>query len=362
MQFLSRPQHVAVLGLALASLFSIRVLAENKWDPSALVAFGEESVEITKYAEDKLVREVVKRDGIGHDGRFFFVQANDPLLVDPDENAEILDRPRYRSQRMLYPLLAGGAGSLSGEAILWSLFGINLAFVGLGTWAVSRLALRYSTPALLGLAFALNPGVLNELFIDGAGIVAFALACLGALALEEEKRGLATALLCGAVLAREVMLVFVGAIVLVWWIKRKTIPVGLATAPVVAAAAWFLYVVVRVEETTGATQVIELVPIPFSGLFDGIELGLFRPAEFLMAVVVLALCVLVPFRAWRSNHYLAWGASGFALLVPFLSAFVWSRVWDISRAVVPIFTVYVLQVFIARRQEQGLKPKPAAAD
>ena len=365
MNLLRSPRGVAAVCLVIGALLAVRLLAANDWDPSAMAAFGETSTEITDYAVDKLERGVITRDGLGHDGRFFFVQANDPLLLEASENAAILDRPQYRSQRMLYPLLAGGAGTLPPEAILWGLVVVNVMMIGLGSWAVAAIAARFGAPAYAGLGFALNPGVFNELFIDGAGILAFGLATLGAWALQEEKRRWAVAAFVAAVLAREVMLVFVGLIALFWWLKRKAIPWSLLLAPTLAVGLWALYVRTVVDPGESAAQVIELTPIPFSGLVEAIDLGLFRPAEAIMAVVVLILCVMVPMRAWRSDVYLSWGAVGFAVLAPFLTAFVWSRAWDISRAVVPLITVYILQAVVTMRSGSSdtiVKIDPANAD
>ena len=365
MKPLASPRGVAAVCLAIGALLAIRLLAANEWDPSALAAFGETSTEITDYAEEQLDREVVTRDGLGHDGRFFFVQANDPLLREPGDHAAILDRPQYRSQRMLYPLVAGGVGTLPPEAILWGLITLNVLMIGFGSWAVAAIAVKFGAPAYAGFAFALNPGVFNELFIDGGGILAFGLAAFGAWALQDERRAWAVAAFIGAVLAREAMLIFVGLIALFWWLKKKTVPWWLVAPPVAAVAAWALYVRAVVDAGSTTVEVIELTPIPFSGLVEAVDLGLFRPAEVIMAVVILIMCVMVPIRAWRSEVYLSWGAVGFALLAPFLTAFVWSRVWDISRAVVPLITVYILQAVITLRTgspEAKVKIDPAPAD
>ena len=82
------------------------------------------------------------RGDLGHDGRFFFVQGNDPWVLEPEVNAVVLDRPLYRSQRMFYPLLAGGFGLFSPEGVVWGLLVVNVIAMGLGTWAVAVLAVE----------------------------------------------------------------------------------------------------------------------------------------------------------------------------------------------------------------------------
>src|SRR5690606_19508433 len=119
----------------------IRVLAETGWDATVFVAFGEEATPTREYAEERL-GEVFLRRAQGHDGKFFFVQSNDPWVIDPEENALVLDRPLYRSQRMLYPALAGGGGLFGPETIVWAMLVVNLLAMGVGTWVTARIAME----------------------------------------------------------------------------------------------------------------------------------------------------------------------------------------------------------------------------
>jgi hypothetical protein len=60
--------------------------------------------------------------------------------------------------------------------------------------------------------------------------------------------------------------------------------------------------------------------------------------------------VLVPILAWHSRVYLTWGAVGFAALAPFLTVFVWQKSFDISRALAPLVTAFLIEVAIVRRR------------
>jgi hypothetical protein len=293
------------------------------------------------------------RPAQGHDGKYFFVQANDPLLVEPDENASILDRPAYRSQRMLYPLIAGAGGLASPEVITWSLVLVNAVFLGLGSWAVARIAEKHGVTPWAGLAFALNIGLLSEMFIDGAGIVSFALACLGALALEEDRDWLAALLFAGAALTREVMLVFVAFIALFWLIRKRSIPWLLGIPSVLAVGAWALYVQTRVDIPTDAPQIKEITLIPFSGLLEALTSGRAEAIDYLVIGTLCLLVFIVPIRAIKSQVYMSWGAVGFAVLAPFLTFYVWQQSFDISRALAPLATVFVLELLLARQRKKA---------
>ena len=158
---LSAPLVVGIVGTILASLVVLRVWTAFERDQTIFVAFGIESTDINDYAEAKLGREVAKRAALGHDGKYFFVQANDPLLLEPGENIAVIDRPLYRSQRMFYPILAGGGGLFSPDVIVWALLIVNLIAMGVGTWTVAHLAMEMGGSPWWGLAFALNIGFIS---------------------------------------------------------------------------------------------------------------------------------------------------------------------------------------------------------
>ena len=219
---ISTPILVGIVGAILASLVVLRVWTAFERDATIFVAFGVDSIEINHYAEGLLGREVEKRDGQGHDGKYFFVQANDPLILEPEDNAAVLDRPVYRSQRMLYPLLAGGGGLFSADAIVATLVLINVVALGVGTWVVALLAVRMGGAPWWGLAFVLNLGFISEMNIDGAGVVAAAAAFGAVLMLLDEKLGWAVALLTISVLSREAMLIaVVGSAFWLWRRERR---------------------------------------------------------------------------------------------------------------------------------------------
>ena len=341
---------VGSVALVLATVAAIRLLAVSGWDPTAFTAFGEDSVEITAYAEEKLDRGVKTRVLQGHDGKFFFVLANDPLLLQSEENAAVMDRPIYRSQRMFYPLVAGAGGVLPAGAIVWAMIVTNVIGLAVGSWATGSIAAKHGASPWWGLAFVLNVGLLSELYIDGAGILAFALACLGALALEEDRSALASLAFVASVLTREVMLVFVALVALFWLIRRKSVPWLVAVPAGLAVIAWGLYVRLQLSAYANTDQVREITLIPFSGLLGAITSGRATPADYLLMVLVIALMMVVSVRAWKSEVFLTWGAVGFAVLAPFLTIYVWQKSYDISRALAPLVTAFLIEFAIARRR------------
>lgn len=358
MRLLRTPGGVAGVALLIAVVLALRLLAFFDWDPTVFTAFGEEATATTRYAEERLGREVLVRPQQGHDGKFFFVQANDPLLVDPDRNAEVLDRPAYRSQRMFYPVLAGGLGLFPADMVIWALPLVNVLSLAIGSWAVGKIAVKHGAPAWVGIGFVLNIGLLSELFIDGAGVVGFCLACLGALALEEDRIVAAAGAFAGAALTREVMLLFIAFVAVFWLIRKKAVPWAVTIPAGLAVLTWGVVVRLRVDLEPDVAQVQELTVLPFSGVAGALTSGRGTALDYVVIGLFLGLLVLVPYRAWRSNVYLTWGAVGFAVLAPFLTQQVWQKSFDISRALAPLVTVFLLELVLARQRRHRPESAP----
>lgn len=339
---------VAAVGLVIALSYVGRSLAGSDWDPTLFTAFGEEAQPSREYAEQRL-GDVMLRPQQGHDGKFFFIQANDPLLLDPAEHAALLDRPLYRSQRMLYPLLAGGFGLFGPEQIVWAMIAVNVVFLAVGTWATAVVARQLGGSAWWGLAFALNFGLISEIAIGGGGVVGAALVLCAVAALGAERHALGVVALSGAVLAREALLVCVAGIAFsLWKDRRHRLAALYASVPVGVVLLWAVYLRLRLGWASGVSEVQE-VGWPFVGFLEAWATWATDPVDMLAGVVVLAVAVVFVVRAVRSDHPLGWAALGFAPLAIVFTKQVWLNYFDISRAVALMFTAFVVLAFASRR-------------
>jgi hypothetical protein len=353
-----RPWVVGVVGLLIGVAIVIRVLAPAGWDASALASFGVEEESTLHYAQERLPT-VAARPSIGHDGRFFFVQANDPFLLDPEANIDFVDRPVYRSQRMLYPLLAGFGGVFSPSWVIWGLAIVNLVALGVGTWAVSSYASAYGLTPWLGLAFALNPGLINELTIDGAGVLAFALLCASVAAMDRDRGAAAIGLLVLSALTREVMLV--GAAGLAVWLYRRgerSDALAALGIPLGAVIGWAGYIRWRIPGAQSA-QVEEIGP-PLLGLIEAIPHWFDNPVHLIVGLGVLAVLGLFLRQLIRGrNDLLGYAAAGFILVALALTAQVWLAGFDITRAVAPVFTALIVAPHIPRFTRSDARNLPS---
>jgi hypothetical protein len=325
--------------------FAVRSVAANGGDETVFTAFGEASTEITDHAEELLGQDVFVRVNQGHDGKFFFLQALDPLYLQPDEHAVLLDRPVYRGQRMLYPLIAGGFGLMPDHAVPWAMILTNVVAAGLGTAGAARLAVRHGRSPWWGLAFALNLGLFAEFLISGAGVLSFAAIVWAIVMLDEDRIGPAAAWLVAAVLSREVMLLAVGGVALLWWLRRRRVPWLLAGAPAGAVALWGLYLRVRLDEGSGVSEVQE-IGWPFGGMIASVSDWMDQPFDMSVALVLVLVSIAMIMQAIRRPSYVSWAGLGFVALGPLLTAQVWTRYFDISRALAPLLTLYVLSAFV----------------
>lgn len=288
---------------------------------------------------------VVVIDGTGHDGQYFFLQANDPWLLDPGEGLEFFDFPTYRAQRMLYPVLAGIGGLLRPPQILWGMVLTNILALGAGSWGLGRVAASMGMSRWLGFAFALNPGMIFELAIDGGSLLGWALAVWGLVAVQEHKWKVGATLFAGAVLARETMvLVAIGAFAFVWFMDRRPRPF-LIVAPVLAGGSWWLLVRKQLETLPRPTG-SETLDVPLRGLWMGVSNWVATGGlNLALGILVIFCAVVILASAALRPSLLAWATFGFVPLMLILHPAVTIGGLNITRAMAPVVSAALALVF-----------------
>lgn len=342
------PVLVGLAGLLIASFVVGSFVADNDWNPTTLIKFPEQDPAAMAYAED-LLGDVVPAPGLGHDGKFYFVQAMDPLFLHPDTHARYLDRPTYRAQRMLYPTVAGLVGMLPPLAVAWSLIVTNLLAVGVGTWITAKLARELALPAGFGLAFALNPGVLVSSLIDTAEVFAMLFFVLGALMVLRNRMVWASVALSLSALSRETMLLAVVGVMAYLYLQKRERPWQL-WLPFAATGIWWAYLRLRLGGLVDGVQDTAAVGAPFAGFIESMQAWVEAPidvADLLMGFVLIVLAFLIPWRAVKSRSLIGLMAAGFSLLAVLMSEPVWRNYFDSSRVLAPMITAYVLMIPIS---------------
>jgi hypothetical protein len=345
---------VGVVGLAIGLAVVLRVLVSFDMDPTAYVAFfREDTPEQIAYPSRILGRPVVT-DGLAHDGKYFFAQANDPWYLEPERHAVVLDAPLYRAQRMLYPTIAGGFGLFPPEAILWSMIVINVLAMAVGAALASRLASIWGYSPWLGIWVPLNIGLLLELNLGNAGVLAYTCCLAGLLALEAERTWLPSFLFAAAALTREVMILFPIGVLALWWVDRRRAPWRLVLVPTVVVGIWHLYLRVRLSgiEGSGVGAGTRALAPPFVELIQAVRHWMTDPGGFIINILIIGIVLAFVPLALRSRLPIAWGALPFVGLVAVVSLNVWKETYDFPRAFAPVFTAIPFLIAPKWRHEE----------
>jgi hypothetical protein len=339
---------VGLVSLGLGIVVVLSVLIPYDMDPTIFVAFGEEAPVQTEYGQ-RLLGDITVRRDLGHDGKFFFAQANDPWYLEPERHAVVLDQPRYRAQRMLFPLLAGGFGIFPPGVVVWSMLVTNLLALGFGSWLAARLAVLWGGTPWLGLAVPLNIGLLFELDIGGAGMLAYT-CCLGAVyALARERTGLASLLFAAAALSREVMVLFALGVFLLWWFQDRRFLWRTVAVPLLAMTVWYVYLRFRLMGISGVGGGAPNFAPPFFGILEAFRSWVGDPIDLFVNVVLFSIIIAFVPMALRSRSAIAWGAIPFIALATVLSVHVLREPFNLSRALAPVFTAIPFLVFGPKR-------------
>lgn len=349
----SRVWIVAITSLVLTVALVTGALAAFHWDATVFVSFG--STDPSREFAEQRLGEVVLRGELGHDGKFFFVQANDPWLLDPSNHAEILDFPVYRSQRMLYPLLAGGFGLFGSETVVWALLGVNVVAMAVGAFGAARLARSLGGSPWWGLAFPVNLGFLYALTIDSAGIVAAAFAIWAVALIHENRLAPGVALLAASALTREVMLICAVGVALWLWIgKQKRQATYAIGVPGLVLALWEVYIRIRLGPDQPG---VDAIGLPFVGLARAIPHWFQDPIVLAAGVSTFSFILIYVIRWWNTRSLLGWAFLGFVPLALMMTEKVWTLIFDFTRAVAPLMTATILLVFVegtrSRSSSQG---------
>jgi hypothetical protein len=334
---------IAIIGMAFSAYVVGSLLSDSNWNPTLLLKFGEDGDE--RFYGERYFDDLVLAPDNGHDGKYYFMQASDPLYLDPDVHAAYLDRPSYRAQRMLYPTVAGGLGLLDPTATAWSMIGVNILMIGFGTFMTSLLARELGISVWFGLAFALNPGVFVSAFIDTAEVFAMAFLVTSLYFVKKERILAASAMMTLSVLSRETMIVAaVGVAIYVWRRQSLSWPLGL---PFIGAAAWWGYVHLRIGYLDQGFQDTAAVGFPFKGFAEAMDFWMSTPGhlgDMLAGVILMLIALLVLWRAVSRGSLLDMAAVGFSFIALFMVEAVWAAYFDSARVLAPLLTFYILMV------------------
>jgi hypothetical protein len=140
----------------------------------------------------------------------------------------------YRYQRILYPMAARLLALGQPGLIPWTLILVNIAAIGLGTWATERILIHLDTSHWYALVYGLYGSNLIGLRANMTEPLAYALVQLAILAWLTRQRWWSVVAFALAILTKEIALLFVAAFVLYYLIRREwrwALAMGAAVMP-----------------------------------------------------------------------------------------------------------------------------------
>jgi hypothetical protein len=308
----------------------------------------------------------------GYDGQFFYLQAQDPLLL-RDSTIARLGRAgaAFRMQRAAYPALAFVASAGDVRALPLALLAINVLLVlGLTGWFAARCR-RRGQSTLWALALGLAPGILLATLRDLSDPLAMASLLAGLLLWGDRRRLPAAALLTVAALARETMIVgalavLIDAVVRAWsrrdepgsWreIAREAWPV--VVVPAVTFFGWQVYISLRHGGLVGTSN----AEFPLFNFAQEIHSSFARGSLayglwdllYLTLVLVAGMAAFVSLRTRVTPAGIGAALLALTLLVP-----EFGDVWSDTRLSAPLFAL-ILAVSLELK-DRRLAAIPAAA-
>ena len=294
---------LAIVGTALATAVVGYSIATTTDRDGWILHAGPENPAVPLFLRDFPDEPVSERGN--HDGTTYYAIADDPLhLWDPAGVARYLDRPAYRLQRPLFPLVARALHPFgTGPGLAWTMFAVGVAGLALGGWASGALSWSLGGPLWPALVFPLLPGSIISLRITVADALAVALALAAVLALREGPPALAVALGVAAVLTKEpVWLILAGAAVPERHRPRRALL--FAGVPAAVAVAWGLWLAARVPP---GESTLDFRP-PFVGFADAVRLWWTGDSPLALLTVVDAVAVAVAALVRRRPTHPLWWA------------------------------------------------------
>ena len=233
----------------------------------------------------------------GYDGQWYRIVARDPWME--DGLWRYLDTPQ-RVHRILLPAAAWVLGLGNAERVDTSYLAAALLFLFAGVWMTARWSADQGESPWWGLAFAALPGTLITIDRMTVDIALYVMIVAGLYCWRRKWWWGCWAAGAGALLARELGLLLIGAFVLACVLKREWRRAALLASSALPAALWVLHVGRRTAGPRGS----QVVPVwandwtvigPFEAILNPRNYALagwFKPATQILDGLAIAGVVL----------------------------------------------------------------------
>ena len=274
MKRLARPWAIVA---AVTLAYMAAIVMRSGGDPLSLAMLG------TRFSEgDPAGTE-------GYDGQFAYYIARAPL-----DRCSQCDVPAYRTQRIIYPVLARALALGQDGLLPYTLPLVNLIALAAGTWLTEEILARYKVSRWYALTYGLYAGQLMAARLDLNEPLAYALVQAALLLIERDRWKLGVACFALAALTKETTLVFVAGYLLLLLARRHWGRLaGLALGAGIPFAAWQVVLRLWLGDWgigSGGAGATGWEILPFRGLWSVGAVDL--KALALLALVMVPLAVI----------------------------------------------------------------------
>ncbi|MDM8530015.1 hypothetical protein QUF63_02505 [Anaerolineales bacterium HSG25] len=267
-----------IVVLLLSTLFVITILTIHHGDPMSFVRLG------TRYGQGD------PNGTIGYDGQFAY-----QIAIAPFEAAAFMDIPAYRYQRILYPISARLAGLGQPQFIVWSLIGLNIMALTIGTYLIGLILTHHHLSRWYSLTVGLFAGQLVSLRLDLNEPFALTFAIGAVYAFEMKRPRIGALCLALSMLSKETAIAFIGGYLLYFFLRRQwrlCLETGLISLTPFAMLQLVLWLTLgQIGLRSGGQGATSFSIIPFGGLL-GFDLA--EPATLITVLLILGPIVILP--------------------------------------------------------------------
>jgi hypothetical protein len=133
-----------------------------------------------------------------------------------------------------------------------------------------------------------------------------------------------------------------------WWRRHRSVAWSWLVTPLAAAGLWAAYLRLRLADLKPDAAVVQEIGVPLRGFLQALPMWADNVLNLVTGLFIVAVLLVFTMRTLLSDQLLAWSAVGFVVLAAVFTRQVWVNYFDITRAVAPVLTAWVVVTFARR--------------
>lgn len=346
---MKRTRHETVAAFALGTFVALLVIGTGAWylgGWAGLVRVGSRNPMFNRINHEL---GPLPSETTGHDGQLYYLIARDPAgsLGTPEALASFDPQgPRYRYQRILFPLLAGGFGQFGPKGTLVGMLVILVLSIAVAGAALAELGGYFNVAPLTIILALMNPGSLIGVWLLTGDPMALALALVAVVAALRGAHALTVIGCTLAALTKEVYLLVPLALAAWHWHSgRRSRAISLAVIPALPVIVWGAWLAGSLP-SAGGDGVGGAIGAPFRGLAAAVPYWIRyerHPFELMLALFTCLVVARGIVKVWTRGHaLLRWLSAPWIVLAVLATFEVWGKPNNVARAIAILWPMTLL--------------------